>query len=311
MNFLHLKYAIVVSETKSISKAAEKLYTAQPNISRAIKDLETELGITIFERNTKGMKLTPDGERLITYGKRILHQLDEMEKMFKNQKQKEVFSISVPRASYISEALVELSKSLKNIDNVEVFYKETNAYRVINNILYEDYKLGIVRYAASYDKYFKELLDKKDLKYELVNEFNYVLVFSKESNLAKLPIVHFNDLKDYIEIAHADPYVPSLPVPIVSKSEMSDDITRKIYVFERASQFELLSSNHNTFMWVSPIPKHLLNRYNLMQISCIDNVRKYKDFLIYHKNYELSKLDKIFITKLCESKRQLTTESEN
>ena len=90
MNFLHLKYAIVVSETKSISKAAEKLYTAQPNISRAIKDLETELGITIFERNTKGMKLTPDGERLITYGKRILHQLDEMEKMFKDQKQKEV-----------------------------------------------------------------------------------------------------------------------------------------------------------------------------------------------------------------------------
>ena len=61
MNLLHMKYAVEVAETGSINKAAEKLYVGQPNLSRAIKELENSLGISIFERSAKGMILTPDG----------------------------------------------------------------------------------------------------------------------------------------------------------------------------------------------------------------------------------------------------------
>ena len=82
MNFLHLKYAIVVAETGSINKASEKLFVAQPNVSRAIKELETELDITIFERNSKGMTVTPEGEQLLTYGKKLIHEMEEMEAIF-------------------------------------------------------------------------------------------------------------------------------------------------------------------------------------------------------------------------------------
>lgn len=305
MNFVHLKYAITVAETGSISKAAEKLYVAQPNVSRGIKELEQELGITIFERNSKGIVITPDGERLISYGKKLIHQMDEMEKTFKEHKNKNVFSISVPRASYIADAFVKFSETLKNIDNVEVFYKETNAYRVINNILNEDYKLGIVRYAVNHDTYFKDMLSKKELKYELITEFKYVLVFSKNSPLAQNEKVYHNDLKYFIEIAHADPYVPSLPMIELSKTEFSDEISRRIFVFERASQFELLSKNEETFMWVSPIPDDVLEKYNLMQVECADTTKVYKDLLIYRSNYKLSDLDKDFITELCISKRNL------
>ncbi|MCI6716915.1 MAG: LysR family transcriptional regulator [Mollicutes bacterium] len=304
MNILHLKYAIAVSETGSISKAAERLYVAQPNVSRAIKDLESDLGITIFERTKKGIALTPDGERLVEYSKRLLNQFDEMEKIFKGQQKKNVFSIAVPRASYVSNAFVEFSKTLNNIDNIEAFYKETNAYRVIHNIMEENYKLGIVRYYAEHDKYFKELFDKKELNYELINEFNYVLVFNNDSPLAKLTEITQQDLKDLMEIAHGDPYVPSLPVTEVSKSAFSEGINKRIFVFERASQFELLASNANTFMWVSPIPESTLKRYGLIQKACADNVKKYKDVLIYRKSYVLSNLDNEFITKLCESKRK-------
>lgn len=305
MNFVHLKYAITVAETGSISKAAEKLYVAQPNVSRGIKELEQELGITIFERNSKGIVITPDGERLISYGKKLIHQMDEMEKTFKEHKKKNVFSISVPRASYIADAFVKFSESLKNLDTVEVFYKETNAYRVINNILNEDYKLGIVRYAVNHDTYFKDMLSKKELKYELITEFKYVLVFSKNSPLAQNEKVYYNDLKDFIEIAHADPYVPSLPMAELSKTEFTDEISRRIFVFERASQFELLSKNEETFMWVSPISNDMLERYNLMQVECADTTKVYKDLLIYRENYKLSNLDKDFITELCISKRNL------
>lgn len=303
MNFLHLKYAITVAETGSISKAAEKLYVAQPNVSRAIKELESDLNITIFERNSKGMIVTPEGEQLIHYAKRILRQIDDMEKIFKYQKKKNVFSISVPRASYISDAFVEFSKCLNNIDNAEVYYKETNAYRVINNVINEEYNLGILRYYINHDRYFKDIIEKKELKCELINQFKYVLIFNKNSALAENKEIHYSDLKDFIEIAHGDPYVPSLSTNELVKTELSEEVSRRIFVFERASQFELLANNEETFMWVSPVSKRLLDRYGLVQKECMDNTKEYKDLLIYRSNYKLSKLDQEFITKLCESKR--------
>lgn len=305
MNFLHLKYAITVAETGSISKAAEKLYVAQPNVSRAIKELESDLNITIFDRNSKGMIVTPEGEQLIHYAKRILRQIDDMEKIFKYQKKKNVFSISVPRASYISDAFVEFSKCLNNIDNAEVYYKETNAYRVINNVINEEYNLGILRYYINHDRYFKDIIEKKELKCELINQFKYVLIFNKNSALAENKEIHYSDLKDFIEIAHGDPYVPSLSTNELVKTELSEEVSRRIFVFERASQFELLANNEETFMWVSPVSKRLLDRYGLVQKECIDNTKEYKDLLIYRSNYKLSKLDQEFITKLCESKRNI------
>ena len=304
MNILHMKYAVEVAKVGSLNKAAETLLIAQPNISRSIKELEADLGITIFDRSSKGMFLTPEGENFIGYAKNILKQIEQVEDIYKNGAvKKQKFSISVPRACYISEAFAQFSKNL-SFDPAEIFYKETNSQRTINNILNHDYKLGIIRYAENYDKYFKTMLEEKGLSYEMVTEFSYSLIMSADSPLAELDEITFDDLTDYIEIAHADPYVPSLPLSKVVKEELPDNIERRIFIFERASQFDLLSENPDTFMWVSPAPQKVLDRYNLVQRKCVDNKKVYKDVLIYKNGYKLTKLDKQFITELCESKRK-------
>ena len=306
MNLLHTKYAVEVANEGSINKAAEKLYVGQPNLSRAIKELETSLGVTIFERSAKGMELTPDGELFIRYAKSILRQVDEVESAFRRgTDKKKRFSISVPRASYIADAFANFSKLISKGTEAEIIYRETNSMRAIKNILHEDYKLGILRYAGNYDKYFRAMLDEKEFEYELITEFTYVLVMNKKSALAKKEHIYFDDLKEYIEIAHADPYVPSLPLSDVRKEEIPDNVQRRIFVFERASQFELLTVNSETFMWVSPIPQELLDRYGLVQRSCDENKKRYKDILIYKKGYHLSKLDRAFIDELCKSKRKM------
>lgn len=304
MNILHIKYAVEVAKAGSLNKAAEKLLTAAPNVSRAIKDLESDIGITIFERTAKGMELTPDGEEFINYAKGILNQIEEVEAFYKSgSAKKQKFSISVPRACYISEAFAQFSKSLTK-DSAEIFYKETNSQRTIRNILENGYKLGIIRYAENYDRYFKAMLEEKGLCYELVTEFSYSLIMNAENPLAKKETVTFDDLTDYIEIAHADPYVPSMPLSKVVKEELPDNINRRIFIFERASQFDLLSNNPETFMWVSPAPEKLLKRYGLVQKKCVDNKKIYKDVLIYKNGYKLSSLDREFITELCNSKRK-------
>lgn len=304
MNLLHMKYALEVANAGSINKAAEVLMVAAPNVSRSIKELETDFGITIFERTQNGTKLTPEGEEFINYAKGILRQIDEIERFYKTgAPKKQKFSISVPRACYISEAFALFSKSLSK-EAAEVFYKETNSQRTIRNMTEHDYKLGIIRYAENYDKYFKSMLEEKGFQYELVTEFTYSLIMSADNPLAKKEVITFDDLTDYIEIAHADPYVPSMPLSKVVKEELPDNIDRRIFIFERASQFDLLSLNPETFMWVSPAPQSLLERYNLVLKKCADNKKVYKDVLIYKNGYKLSKLDRQFITELCESKRK-------
>ena len=304
MNILHMKYAVEVAKAGSLNKASERLLIAQPNLSRSIKELENDLGVAIFERTAQGMLLTPDGEKFIGYARTILKQIDQVEKMYKSEiAVKQHFSISVPRACYISEAFAQFSKKLTD-DHAEIFYKETNSLRTINNILNSDYKLGIIRYAENYDKYFTAMLEEKGLNYELVTEFTYNLIMSEESELAAKKRIVFSDLEPYIEIAHADPYVPSLPMATVVKEELPDNIDRRIFIFERASQFELLCENKNTFMWVSPTPDKLLQRYGLIQKKCAENKKTYKDVLIYRKGYKLTPLDKSFITELTNSKHQ-------
>lgn len=304
MNILHMKYAVEVAKLGSLNKAAETLLIAQPNISRSIKELEADLGISIFNRSAKGMVLTPDGEEFINYAQSILKQIDDVEMLYKQSSpKKQKFSISVPRACYISDAFAEFSKCISN-DPAEIFYKETNSQRTINNVLNNDYKLGIIRYAENYDKFFKAMLEEKGFAYEMIAEFTYVLIMSRENPLAEKEEITFDDLPPYIEIAHADPYVPSLPLSKVVKDELPDNIDRRIFIFERASQFDLLSENPDTFMWVSPASQKILDRYGLVQKKCIDNQKIYKDVLIYREGYKLSKLDKQFITELCESRRK-------
>ncbi len=303
MNILQLKYAVEVAKTGSINKAAENLLMGQPNLSRAIKELENSLGITIFDRSAKGMFVTEDGEEFLIHAKKVLNQIEEIEGMFKEGAPlKQKFSISVPRACYISDAFAKFSTKIKPIPT-ELFYKETNSARAIKNILDNDYKMAIIRYSVKHDRYFHDMLEEKGLAYETVAQFKYVLIMSQNSPLSQKEEIHFSDLAPYVEIAHADPFVPSLPMAAVKKAEIPNDADRKIFVYERASQFDLLSENNQTFMWVSPVPTKLLNCYNLMLRDCPDNKKIYKDVLIYKKDYKLTELDKLFITELTKAKR--------
>lgn len=303
MNVLYLKYATEVAKTGSIGTAAENLFVAQPALSQAIKELENSLGIAIFTRTAKGMMLTPDGQKLMQYAKSALNQLDQIEKMFKGgQPHKQVFSISVPRASYISYAFSHFTKHIDSSVPAEIFYNETDPQNVIGNILNNDYRLGIVRSAGEYVRYFMDLFETKGFSYELITRFSFGLIMREDCPLAKLDEVYLKDLNDYIEIAHADPYVPSIPVPNVLKTELPDTIDKRIFVFERGSQFDILSDNPKTFMWVSKIPQELLDKHRLVQRKCKDNTRVYHDMLIYKREYQLTELDKSFISELFEAK---------
>lgn len=306
MNLVHLKYVLEIYKTKNFSKAAENLYMGQPNLSRAIKELEQNLGITLFDRTTKGLEVTEEGEEFVQYAKKILNDVEKIEKIYtyKNEK-KDRFSILVPRASYISKSFVNFANSVSKENALEFIYKETNSYKAINKVLQGEYRLGIVRYNHAYEKYFRELFLDKGLTSEIIYEFKYKVVMHKDNPLAKKESILFDELKNYTELCHPDPYVPTLPFSNVKKTIFSEDIKKRIFIYERASQFEMLSTIKDTFMWVSPIPQDILDRYNLVELECSDIINEYKDVLIYRNGYKLTKNDSEFLTHLCNVKREV------
>ena len=304
MNIQHLKYAVEVAKTGFISKAAETLYINQPNLSRAIRELEGSLGITLFERSAKGMTSTREGREFLRNAEKVLAELDEIENYYKKgAAARQRFSLAAPRASYIGEAFVRFSRAIGRAP-AEVFYQETGATDAIQRLLSADYQLGVIRYAARYDRYFRELLDEKGLAHELIAAFGYRLAMSEKHPLAKKSDIRFADLAPFMEIVHANSPIPAPPLAAAQKEERPDNVSRRIFVFDRASQFRLLCENTETFMWVSPVPASILSRHALVQKDCSENQKQYKDMLIYRKEHRLSELDRAFITELCAVKRE-------
>jgi DNA-binding transcriptional LysR family regulator len=310
MNISHLKYAVEIEKTKSMNKAAENLFVGQPNLSRAIKELEESIGIKIFKRTSKGMTTTEKGEEFLLYAKSILKQIDNLETLYRTKERNKInFSISVPRASYISDSFLKFVNKIDTEKNIEIYYKETNAEQAIENLVENDYNLAVIRYQSSLEPYFTAMINEKHFKSENIWEFDYYAVMSSENKLAQKEQIYLMDLADEIEILQGDPCVPLMSESEIRKTGINSSKNRKIYIFDRASQFEILESVNNTYMWLSAVPENILKKYGLVQKKCSDLDKKYKDVLVYRKDYQFSEYDKIFMEQLCKSINEIENRS--
>ncbi len=75
MNIQQLKYLIATADEGTMTAAAASLYVAQPALSRAVRSLERELGVTVFDRSSRGARLTPAGEVVVARARRVLRSL--------------------------------------------------------------------------------------------------------------------------------------------------------------------------------------------------------------------------------------------
>ncbi len=312
MNVLFFKYAIEVERTRSISQAAENLFMAQPNLSKAIKEMEDSLGFTIFERSSKGVVPTRQGKEFLVYARNIVSQLEKIESISRpDGADTQIFKVSIPRGSYVAYGVANFVLELDISKGIDINVQETNSMQTISNIAGGQYSLGIIRYQTVYEKYFMDFLAEKDLKHEPIWEFENLVLFSKEHDLASNEKVEYEQLLDYIEIVHGDTIIPYISAADSGKNNENHLVKKKIYLYERCNQFELLTKVPTTYMWVSPIPDDILRRYDLVQRQCATVCNKCKDVLIYPAGYKLSTMDKKFIDKLYEAKNEVAFQEYN
>jgi DNA-binding transcriptional LysR family regulator len=306
MNTLFFKYAIEIERTGSITQAAENLYMAQPNLSKSIKELEDSLGFKIFERTSKGVIPTAKGNMFLDYARDIVLQLDKIDTIAGSDDESiQKFSISIPRGSYIAKGITSFVSELDDSKGIDLNILETNSMQAINNIAEGKFNLGIIRYQVTYERYFKDFLAEKQLKSDTIWEFEYLALMSASHQLADAAAVTREDLINCTEIIHGDNMIPYLSSERVTDKQ-SSPLKKKIYLYERCNQFDLLCHIPTTFMWVSPIPEDTLKRYELVQRKCPFQGNRFKDLLIYSDGYRLSELDKKFIDKLYKAKNEVS-----
>ncbi len=306
MNTTFFKYAIEVEHTRSITQAAQNLFMAQPNLSKAIKEMEELLGFRIFKRTSKGVIPTPKGNEFLAYARNIMAQLNKIELLSKPQEDNiQAFNISVPRGSYISHAFIRFMNQLDRNKGIEINLQETNAMTTILNIAAGKFDLGIIRCQKRYERYFLDFLREKQIRYELIWEFEQSVIFSTQSELAQQEQLHHSQLKNFTEIVHGDEVIPYLADKVETRSGAEKNGMKKIYLCERWNQFELLSQIPDTYMWASPIPPEYLSRYGLLQRKCSIPDNQYQDILIYENGYATRELDQLFLSELYQVKKEL------
>lgn len=294
-----MKYAMEVYRAGSISQAAKNLYMNQPNLSKSIKDLEQELGITLFIRTPKGILISREGTLFLEYAESVFQKLDELETALNRHQQNNLsFNISIPRASYITHAFTRFVNNFQNTSQLKINYRETNTSEAIDNLLHHNFDLGIVRYTQPYEAELQQLQSRTDLISRKIWESEYVLIFSRQHPLANYEKIHLSDLQDYTELIHGD----ETPVQITPENTAS----RQISLYERGSQFDFLRNVPTTYMWVSPVPDEILVQNELVQKKCSDNHATFCDMLIARSDYQFSSFSRDFLTTLEETRNEIS-----
>ncbi len=309
MNTLHFRYAVEIEKTRSITQAAENLYMAQPNLSKAIKELENTLGITIFRRTSKGVIPTDQGVKFLGYAKQVLMQIDNMEAIHSPEKCKNnKLRISVPRTGYISKAFSEYIAEERNSDDMEVYFCETNSLRSIENVRDNGYDFGIIRFNTAHEKYFMDFLEEKNLKSQLLWEFEMLAVMSNEHPSANDENIKYSALScRYIELTQGDdaiPYVSGAVEKLFSANRPADIPVRKVCMYDRGSALDFLLTVPQSFMLDSPVPQSLCEKYRLVQRKCTFNDNNFKDMLIYSTGHKFSDMERILVNKFYEVRNE-------
>lgn len=294
MHTQYFTYALEVEKTGSITQAAENLFMSQPTLSKAIKDLESSLGFSVFKRSSRGVVPTRKGEEFLQHAKKIVAQIERMEFALQTQDTShQMFSLAIPRVSYIAQAAAQYVRQLDDGRDMEIDILEGSAMRIIDAVAQGRSVLGILRYHAKDEDYFMRCLSEKGLQMEHFWQADLMVLLNKNHPLAQKELLDVQDLKELVEINSGDE-----EVPYIRTSEAEAPSARRILVYDRAMQLDMLQTIPDSYSRASAQPEEVLNKYGLVQRRCRQRV-EFKDVLIFRAGYRFSKLDRAFVDLLC------------
>lgn len=238
MTLQQLKYAVETARYGSITKAARYLFITQPSLSNAIMELENEIGITIFNRTNRGIKISSEGAEFLGYAKQVIEQTELLESRYATIKQvKQNFSVSTQHYAFAVSAFVNLIKEY-NLDEYEFSLCETKTYEIIEDVKNLRSEIGIIYLNEFNSKVINKLLKENNLIFTELFKANPHVFISSENPLANKKYITLKDLESYPYLSFEQGEYNSF----YFSEEIQSTLTHKksITVSDRATVFNLL-----------------------------------------------------------------------
>ena len=296
MNLNKIYYAIEVSKTGSISKAAKNLYTSQPAISMAINDLEKELGFKIFQRSQSGTQTTSKGLEYLIKCQDLISKYKEIQRQYcSDNNDISELRISSQHFNFAVSAFMKLIEKYKN-SPFKFYLKETTSLHAINHVENDYSDLSFIYINKSYREAIFNLFKEKSLTYVSIAKVIPHVFINKDHPLANKKLIKISDLYDYPMIIYEQDDTQILPEEFVNLPNHK----QVIYTQDRGTTLGLIS-NTNSFN-VGTGCLHPSNGFSNIKTVKLENPENLSMDIgyVYKSSKNLSKLCKEYLdlTKL-------------
>lgn len=280
MTLQQLKYAVETAKCSSMNEASRRLFMSQPSLSNSIAELEKELGITIFTRNSRGITVTADGADFLGYAAQIVEQTETVKSKYLNRDNDKLrFSVSTQHYAFAVSSFIELVRELGR-DKYKLSVCETRTSEIINNVRDLKSEIGIIYMDDVNESFLKRYLDENHLCFCELFEAKPHIFISATHPLAKAKSIDFDELDAYPYLSFVQGESDSI--------HFSEEIipswmqNKQINVTDRATLFNLLIGVEG-YTISSGVLSGDLNRDNIVAVP-LNSDRTMKIGYIYRKN---------------------------
>ncbi|WP_026574410.1 LysR family transcriptional regulator [Bacillus sp. UNC438CL73TsuS30] len=289
-----LRYIVEIAKHNSISQAASALFVTQPSISKAVRELETELGITILDRTNKGVVFTKEGTELLFYAKKLLEQMETVVHHFNKEKIINLtkFSISSQHYGFAVEAVANLMDYFAE-RNYELAIREGKTTDVIDDVYASRSILGILSLNDLNKHFFERYFTSKLLTFTPLASLTQHVFLRKEHSLAHLKSITLEQLRDYPFLTYQQ---DDMLQHFAEEALNVDNIGKLVYLKDRGAMNNLLSNTDSYNLGTGCIVNNYMNSNiisipleggNLIQVGLVkrndvflpEEVLVYIDFL--------------------------------
>ena len=213
MTLQQLRYLIAIANHGSISAAAHTLYVSQSSLSVAVRDIERETGVTIFERSNRGITLTSDGIELLGYARQVVEQADLMEQRYSGRggEAAQKLSITSQHYAFVVEAFLELAEEYEGT-SYNFSLRETRTSEVIEDVRDFRSDLGVLYLSTFNESVIGHALSDANLSFNLLFTAQPHVFVSDKHPLASRTEVTVEDLEDYPRYAFELPHTKCISV---------------------------------------------------------------------------------------------------
>ncbi|MGG0736433.1 LysR family transcriptional regulator [Niallia taxi] len=258
MDIRQLMYFVEVVKQKSMTRASEKLHISQPALSKGIKSLEEEIGITLINRSNKTHELTDAGQIVYDYAQKIMAQMDEMATTLHDMTNLARGSITIGIPPMIGSLFFPkvIAAFHKAYPNIHINIKEYGAAKVVKSVEEGEFEIGIAVLPLTDESSFNV--------FHLVSE-EIKLIVNEQHKLADRKQVHMKELKEEEFIFYSEEFAL---YEMMKRGFINEGFEPNI-IF-KSSQWDFMIEIVAANLGISMLPESICSRTTNNQVRFMD-----------------------------------------